>query len=196
MPGRYSGVNKPDTIRSSRVRDFIREHLLSRPLKETRDYRDSALDIGCGWGNYFRINPEAYGIDADQDCVEYLQQKGYKVIKGDLLARFPFDDGRFRCVIAHDVLEHFEYDEIRLIFHETHRVLEKEGLFLILVPHRRGFDYGLRINAGHKHYLQPHEIMDLGRNRFMLKNEYSYPLPRVLGERFIHNKEVVVLQKL
>ena len=196
MPERYSGVDKPDTVRSSRLRNFIREHLLSRPLKETRSYQDSVLDIGCGWGSYLKINPEAYGIDSDDNCVDYLQQKGYKVVKGDLLARFPFDDGQFRCVIAHDVLEHFEYDEIQLIFHETHRVLEKEGLFLILVPHQRGYNYGLRINAGHRYYLQPHEIISLGRAKFMLKKEYPYPLPRAPGRYFTHNKEVVVLEKL
>lgn len=189
-------MNKPDTIRSTRIKRLIRKLLLSKPLYETKSYKHLALDLGCGWGNYFEINPEAYGIDLDDNCINYLHSKGYKAIKSDLLERFPFDDEQFNCVIAHDLLEHFTLSETRTILNEIYRVLRRKGQILILIPHKKGFEYGLKINTGHKHFIIPKEIIKLTENRFALKKLYSYPLPRFLGKYFTHNKEVLVLEKL
>lgn len=188
--------NKPATIRSTGIRNFIRMHFLGKPLYETKIYNSLVLDISCGWGMYFKINPYATGIDLDDNCIDFLQKQGYKAIKGDILKTLPFNDEQFKCAIAQDVLEHFELAEAEIIMNETHRILQKRGLFLIVIPNKRGFEYGLKRNVGHKHYIVPKEVVKLGENKFILKKCYSYPFSGLLGILFTHNKEVLVLEKL
>ncbi|MFH1824892.1 MAG: class I SAM-dependent methyltransferase [Candidatus Firestonebacteria bacterium] len=188
-------MDKPDTQRNTKIREFIRIKFLSKPLQQTRIYKDLVLDIGCGWGFYFKINPYASGIDLDDKCVNYLEEKGYKVIKADILNKFPFDGGTFEWVIAHDIFEHFELNEVKNIFTETHRILKDKGKFLIVIPNQKGYNYGCRINAGHKHFITPEEIAKISKETFIVKKSYSYPLNRFLGEHFTHNKEVLILEK-
>ena len=188
--------SKPGTIRSTGIRNYIRMHFLSKPLYETKIYNGLVLDISCGWGIYFKINPYATGIDLDDACINFLQKQGYKAVKGDILKKFPFNDEQFKCAIAHDVLEHFELAEAEIIMNEAYRILQKQGLFLVIIPNKRGFEYGLKREVGHKHYIVPKEVIKLAESKFLLRKCYSYPFSGLLGKLFIHNKEVVALEKL
>lgn len=182
--------------RSSKIREFIRIHFLSSPFFQTKSANEKVLDLGCGWGFYFKINPNAYGIDFDENCLKYLRSLRYKVVKGDIRKRFPFKDNFFRWVIAHDVLEHFQLEKTKKIFEEVYRVLQIGGNFLILVPNKKGFDFGRRLNRGHKHFITPKEIIFITRNNFSLQKHFPYPFPRVIGSHFTHNKEVLILKKI
>ncbi len=188
-------LKKYSNPRSSKIREFIRINFLSSPLWKTKKFKDKVLDLGCGWGFYFKINPKAYGIDFDKNCVNYLKNSGYKVIKGDIRKRLQFQDNFFSRVIAHDVLEHFELNEIKKILLEAHRILKLRGLFLILIPNYKGFKYGLRTNVGHKHFIFPKEIFLITKGKFIIEKHYSYPLPRFIGNYFTHNKEIIILKK-
>lgn len=184
------GVNK-----SSKIKEFLRIYFLSAPLWHTKGFKDRVLDLGCGWGFYFKINPFAYGIDFDADCVEYLKRLGYKLVQGDMRNHLPFEDNFFKCVVCHDVLEHLQIEDIEKVFIRVHRILEPEGIFLILIPNRKGFEYGLRINSGHKYFVTPEEIFLLGKGNFNIERHYSYPMPRFIGNHWTHNKEVIILRK-
>jgi 2-polyprenyl-3-methyl-5-hydroxy-6-metoxy-1,4-benzoquinol methylase len=48
--------------KSSKIKKFIKINFLSTPLKATRFYKEKVLDLGCGWGFYFDINPLACGM--------------------------------------------------------------------------------------------------------------------------------------
>ncbi|MBU1888392.1 MAG: class I SAM-dependent methyltransferase, partial [Candidatus Omnitrophica bacterium] len=124
----------------------------------TRKFKNKVLDLGCGRGFYFKINPFACGIDFDVDCVRSLKNKGYRVIYGDIRNELPFKDNFFKYVICHDVLEHLEKREIEKVFVRVCRILEHGGIFLVLTPNRKGFEYGLRLNAGHRYFITPEEI--------------------------------------
>src|SRR2546421_10976550 len=65
---------KPPTLKSSAFRNWIRVNLLSPHLKSIAP-EEKTLDLACGWGFYFQINPNAFGIEIDGACVEYLQKE-------------------------------------------------------------------------------------------------------------------------
>lgn len=188
-------LKKYSNPKSSKIREFIRIHFLSSPLWKTKKSKDKVLDLGCGWGFYFKINPKAYGVDTDERCVRYLKIFGYKVIKGDIRKQLLFKDNFFKWVIANDVLEHFELEEVKKIFSEAYRILEPDGCFLILIPNQKGFKFGLKTRVGHKHFVIPKEIFLIAKRNFVIKKHYSYPLPRFIGNYFTHNKEVIILRK-
>lgn len=177
------------------IKEFFRTCFSSAPLLRTRKFKNKVLDLGCGRGFYFKINPFACGIDFDVDCVRSLKNKGYRVIYGDIRNELPFKDNFFKYVICHDVLEHLEKREIEKVFVRVCRILEHGGIFLVLTPNRKGFEYGLRLNAGHRYFITPEEIFLMANGKFTLERHFSYPLPRFIGNHFTHNKEVIVLRK-
>jgi len=181
--------------KSSSIRIFIRKNFLSPYLFKTKKEAEKVLDLGCGWGFYFNINPKAYGIDIDKDCAEYLQKRGFKVVSGDISKKLPFDNEFFKTVIAHDVLEHFELKESQKIIKEAARVLEKNGLFIIAIPNKRGYFWGVEENAGHKHFINLNEILEAGKENFTLEKSYYFPLPKIISNLFIHNKQIIILRK-
>jgi len=182
------------TARPVPWRLWIRVHLLERTLRRL-PRGPGVLDLGCGWGFYFRINPAAIGIDGDPAAVGALRAEGRDARLGDLRERLPFEDGAFGHVVAHDVLEHFAPADLERIAGEVHRVLRPGGRFVVLVPNRAGYDLGLREGAGHVTFVGAPEVEALARGRFALEASYPEPLPRWLGSRFVHNKEVFVLRR-
>lgn len=182
--------------KSPKLRELLRI-LVEYPLFfKTKLSGEKVLDLGCGWGFYFKINPEAYGIDIDDNCLRYLKKFGYRVIKADITKKIPFKDNFFKWVIAHDVLEHFELREIEKIFSEVHRVLGPNGYFFILNPNLKGYNWGLKLNFGHKHFLTFQEVLTIARGNFIIHKHFFYPLPRLIGNYFTQNKEVIILKNI
>jgi SAM-dependent methyltransferase len=182
--------------RPGAVKKFLRTYLLERSLwKLPKD--GSVLDLCCGYGFYFTINPRASGIDGDPHAVELLRAKGLDVRHGNVLDELPWEDGRFRWVVAHDVLEHFTFDELERLLREVTRVLAPGGRFLVIVPNRKGFDYGVQKGVGHKLFVTAREVEALAKAAaFEVEAAYPEPLPRTIGRFFTHNKEVFHLRKI
>jgi SAM-dependent methyltransferase len=178
-----------------KIKELLRMYFASFPLWNTKRFKDRVLDLGCGVGFYFKINPLAYGVDVDAECITYLQDKGYKVIQKDIRKELPFSDNFFKCVICHDILEHLELEDAKNVFFNVHRILETGGAFLIFIPNLKGFEYGLKTNASHKYFITPKEIFSIGMGIFSIEKHYSYPLPRFIGDYFTHNKEFILLKK-
>jgi len=199
----HDGLSTPDAApeaatfakRPNPVLKWIRTHCLERTLWRI-PRTNKVLDLCCGYGFYFSINPHAAGIDNDPVSVGNLRAKGFDVQRGNVLAPLPYADGAFEHVIAHDVLEHFSFDDLNQLFDHVHRVLSSDGCFWVLVPNRRGYDYGVRIGVGHVLFVTAEEIQALIKGRFALEANYPEPLPRKLGRVFVHNKEVFKLRKL
>jgi SAM-dependent methyltransferase len=176
------------------LKKFIRTRLIERTLQKLPK-SDKILDFGTGYGFYLSINPHAVGIDGDQACIDYLKERGFNVKQCNVLESLPFENEKFEYVVAHDVLEHFTYKELEVIFGEIHRILKQGGCFLVFVPNKRGYDLGLRTGAGHKLFVTIAEIKNLSKGHFSIKKNYSEPLPRSIGKFFDHNKEVFELIK-
>jgi SAM-dependent methyltransferase len=187
---------KPATLKSSAFRNWVRIHLLSPHLKAIAP-GERTLDLACGWGFYFQINPNAFGIEIDDACVDHLQKEGRRVKRGSLLESFPFEAGSFDNCLSHDVLEHFESWEIPIIFTNAHRVLRPGGRFINVIPNRRGYDFGVREGVGHRHFVTPEEIARIaGQTGFVFESCHASPLPRVAHRFFTHNKWVTICRKV
>jgi SAM-dependent methyltransferase len=191
----HLSAGAPKVLPSSRWRTWIRTYLLEPTLRRL-PRTDRVLDLCTGYGFYFNLNPKAHGVDGDPECVATLRNRGHQVALANVLEGVPYADESFDYVLAHDVLEHFVESELVYLVGEVHRVLAAGGLFLVWVPNRRGYDFGVDVGVGHRLFVTRKEIESLARDRFALMKHYSEPLPRWVGERFVHNKEVFWLRKL
>ena len=117
---------KPPTIKSNRFKKWLRIHFLSSYLQQIPKY-ERTLDLGCGYGFSFEINPNFHGVEIDDDCVEYCQKQGFHVTKTSLLTPLPFENETFDNCFSHDVLEHFELSEIENIFRHVYAILRGGG---------------------------------------------------------------------
>lgn len=186
-------MNKPPTQKASLIKKWIRSNFLLRPIKNLKG--DRILDLGCGWGISFTVNPNFYGIDADEQCINFLSEKGYNVKKCDLTNELlPFPDNYFDNIFTHDVLEHFTLKENHILFKEAYRALKTNGYFLNILPNYKG--YMNKINTGHKHFVTKNDILDFSNGKFELIKCYNYPIFFSFGENFTHNKSVYLLKKI
>ena len=186
---------KPDTIKPSSLKEKIRIQFLYTYLKAIPK-NQSSLDLACGYGFSFKLNPSFYGVELDESAYHFCKQQGFRVKQGSILEPLPFEDSFFDNVFSHDVLEHFELEEITPIFRNVWRVLKPGGRFLNIVPNKKGYDYGLRINAGHKHFVTVEEIASVAKNTgFRLIEHYPSPFPRPFDKLFTHNKIVTICEK-
>jgi 2-polyprenyl-3-methyl-5-hydroxy-6-metoxy-1,4-benzoquinol methylase len=182
--------------KSSYIRKFIKINFLSKPLLATKSSKEKVLDLGCGWGFYFQINPMACGIDADQDCINYLKNQKFNVIQADITKSLPIKNNYYNWVICHDVLEHFDLSESEKILENIYNALNINGKLLILSPNKKGYDSGVKRGVGHKHFITLSEILKISNGKFNLKKHYFYPLPKMISEFFTHNKEIIILEKI
>ncbi|MDB5073814.1 MAG: Methyltransferase protein [Candidatus Eremiobacteraeota bacterium] len=179
----------------SPLRKFIRSRFLERTARAIPRSQD-VLDLCCGYGFYFSINPRARGVDGDPQAVAQLRERGYAVEWANVLEGLPFAPASFGVVVAHDVFEHFSFAQLEGLVPEIHRVLRPGGRLIVWVPNARGYELGVNNGSGHVLFVTAAEIERLIPGRFRLEKHYAEPLPRLVGQYFAHNKEVFVLQRL
>jgi SAM-dependent methyltransferase len=113
-------------------------HLLKKYSTEK-----SILEAGCGIGRWvIPLSKTGYnvtGIEIESKALEVLEQNyqspNLKLVVGDIF-KMPFKNEEFDIVISLGVLEHFEEKQVQNAAIEEHkRVMRKDGIFLVTVPH-------------------------------------------------------------
>lgn len=187
-------IQKPDTIKSARFKRFIRAKFLLNHLKAFPK-NQKTLDLGAGWGISLLVNPNFYCCELDKACFEYLKSQSKRVESAAASDRLPYEDNFFDNVFTHDYLEHLDNNELHSTFKEVRRVLKPGGIFLNVVPHRRGYDYGIFIDNGHKTFITIDIIEELGRSyNFKVLKSWTSPLPKFIQNFYVHNKLCVKQQ--
>ncbi len=132
------------------------------------------LDVGCGDGVLLSLIGPArlYGVDTDQDSLNFASGK----IKAKLIQakaeRLPFSNNFFDLVIATEIIEHL--DQPKKLLAETHRVLKLGGRLILTTPVKVGGDLTDRL---HVREFTPEELSRLCRNYFnRAKIVTSHPL--------------------
>jgi SAM-dependent methyltransferase len=103
------------------------------------------LEAGCGRGQYVlalsRLGYDVHGVEYAEETVRAVRdvEPSLQVRAGDLRA-LPFPDGFFGGYISLGVIEHY-WGGPGAILAEARRVLRKDGVLLLSVPH---FSPGLR----------------------------------------------------
>ena len=187
-----SFIEKPPTDQTSKFREFMRSFLYRWTLRKFRKSKKT-VDLGCGWGISWYVNKDFYLVDSDKDCIAFLQNKGASAYLVDLSSELPFSDGFFESAFTHDVLEHLDENEMASLFKEAHRVLRNGGLFMNVVPNRRGYDFGVSEEVGHKRFVTEAEVTIIAEQTgFQFVKAYRSPLKTAGSELFVHNKLVTI----
>ena len=102
-----------------------------------KNLKGKCLDIGCGLGNFVKFRTNTDGCDINKVAINNLKKKGLEVflIEKDIL---PVKDESYDSLLMDNVLEHI--DNPQKILFECKRVLKNDGIFLIGVPGKKGFD--------------------------------------------------------
>jgi SAM-dependent methyltransferase len=129
---RYRGSRELITHRLQVYRPFI------EPLKSV--YPEcTALDLGCGRGEWLELlqgmGIQAKGVDLDEGMLKACHEIGLQVEQGDALiylAGLPAES--LAIVSAFHVVEHIDFDQLRLLVNEALRVLKPGGLLILETP--------------------------------------------------------------
>ena len=110
-----------------------RRHLLTKALAGITP--GPALDIGAAGGGNTRVLRDLgwtpVAMEYGPDGAEVAHERGLAAVRAD--ARYlPLADGSLSLVVAFDILEHIEEDDLAVA--EIRRVLRRDGTLLIAVP--------------------------------------------------------------
>ncbi|MGH2948235.1 MAG: methyltransferase domain-containing protein [Solirubrobacteraceae bacterium] len=97
--------------------------------------RPRVLDAGCGTGRnlaeFARLGT-AQGVDPSRAAIEFCRRRGLSEVAEAGIESLPFGDGAFDLILATDVLEHVERDDLAAA--ELRRVAAPGALLVVTVP--------------------------------------------------------------
>jgi 2-polyprenyl-3-methyl-5-hydroxy-6-metoxy-1,4-benzoquinol methylase len=112
--------------------------LIERFIPEAR--ASAILEVGCGFGSFLlALTSRGYknirAIDLIPECCAFVEEQiGIKPECTDLLDFLARDEGRYDAIVAFDVIEHFNKNEIVAIVERLYEVLNPGGVFIMRVP--------------------------------------------------------------
>lgn len=155
--------------------------------------RGDVLELGSGLGTYskfiIRDFPESHITLSDissqyiKNLKENFETENVSIIKLDLnnkddIQKIGFE--KFDSIIAINVLEHIEKDELAL--DALYKMLKKNGTLLILVPANEFLYNVIDESIGHwRRYTKKEFKTKLKRAKFKIKKIYSFNILGILG---------------
>jgi ubiquinone/menaquinone biosynthesis C-methylase UbiE len=89
------------------------------------------LDVGCGNGEFLRLQPEMIeGFDPNQRVIDTLRHEGLKAISGDASC-MEYPDQTFPRVHCRNVIEHLSPEVAYQMLKESTRVLASGGILVL-----------------------------------------------------------------
>lgn len=98
---------------------------------------DSACGEGFGTAILSKTADEAWGIDLSEETVIHAQQTYKKhnlFYKQCSIEKLDFEDHSFDVIVSYETIEHVDRDIQSKFLDEVHRVLKKDGIFIISTP--------------------------------------------------------------
>lgn len=162
---------------------FARKGLAQEISRAAQHIQGKTLDIGCGLKPYEGLchSSQYSGLEIDNEWNRKNKKADY-FYDGN---HFPFNDEEFDSVISSQTFEHiFNPDSF---LDEVHRVMKKEGVFLLTLPfvwdeHEQPYDFARYSSFGIMHLLAKHgfqvifhkKTMNDVRVIFQVINMYLY----------------------
>jgi len=130
-----------DRFRGSRV-DIKQRLSFYRPLLaslRTNVDQDTALDLGCGRGEWLEILAEigfnAQGVDLDDGMLQACHGLGLSAKRADALETLKsHQDNSLALISALHVIEHIPFAQLLELVKEAHRALAPGGLLILETP--------------------------------------------------------------
>jgi 2-polyprenyl-3-methyl-5-hydroxy-6-metoxy-1,4-benzoquinol methylase len=129
------------------LRKLVRHHF-------PPDLNASILDLGCGHGALIHVaRQEGYrnirGVDGSPEQVAAAKDLGIEgVEQSDVMEALAKEqNASFHCLIAFDLIEHFNRNELIGLVDEVYRVLKPQGRWNIHTPNAES-PFGMRIRYG------------------------------------------------
>lgn len=128
------------------------------------------LDVGCGTGSLImqlaHRGYEVHGVDMSEECVRRTSEnlrlfvpEDHIDIKKGSAEKIDYPEGHFDIVIAAEVLEHVEKDDLTV--REIHRVIKPGGVCVITVPANPALWDVSDDMAGHKRRYSKRALLSL-----------------------------------
>lgn len=105
-----------------------------------KDHAAAVLELGCGFGSFLRaLRDKGYtnvkAIDLIPECCAFVRDEiGVDAECADVIDFLSRDEGRYSAIVAFDVIEHFNKNEIVAIVERLHESLEPGGVLVVRVP--------------------------------------------------------------
>jgi SAM-dependent methyltransferase len=129
-----------------------RRRLFCREIGALRLSKDAhILDVGTSTGSNLRMLTElgysrVDGLDLRDEAIRFCAEKGHGIVRRGDICALPFEDASLDLVLATDIIEHVEDDELAL--REITPVLLPGGHTLITVPAFQSL-WGLQDEVAH-----------------------------------------------
>ena len=99
----------------------------------------NVLELGCGHGNWIGAIPaqNRYALDINPDVHNMVKQSGFFEIEtyvGPCFNLEMFPDQTLDLILASNLLEHLELEEVFGTLNEVSRTLKKNGKFCVIQP--------------------------------------------------------------
>ena len=136
------------------------------------------LDVGAGLGDFIMNYPNGYAIDPDPLNVEEMLKKN---IRAELLLndKINYKNDFFDSIVMDNVLEHIS-DPNNLLL-EIKRVLKPNGIFLIGVPGKKGFETA----PDHKIFYDEYLLKKILNNDYNLAQSFYTPFKSNILNKYL-----------
>jgi len=105
-----------------------------------RDLNAPILDAGCGWGGFLSfLQSKRYtdltGVDSSPQQVEIAQRLGLQQVEvGDIFDALHKYTNHYSCIVAFNVLEHLDKDQVLPFLKAAKAALRPNGCLLLELP--------------------------------------------------------------
>ena len=155
-----------NVLKKKRITGKIYQRFFLHP-KLLNNLSGTILDVGAGLGDFIKHCPNGHAVDPDPLNVQEMLGKG---IRAKLLLndKIDFENCFFDSIIMDNVLEHIVNPDNLLL--EIKRVLKPNGIFLIGVPGKKGFDTA----PDHKRFYDEYLLKELlSKDYIFFKSFYT-----------------------
>jgi SAM-dependent methyltransferase len=109
------------------------------PLRTVLNAPPTALDLGCGRGEWLELLTEhgfdAQGVDLDEGMLAACRERGLRVQTQDALSGLRAQpDASLALVSAFHLIEHIPFDDVQVLITEALRALRPGGLLIMETP--------------------------------------------------------------
>jgi SAM-dependent methyltransferase len=166
-----------DVLKKKRITGKIYQKFFLHP-KLLKCLEGAILDVGAGLGDFIMHCPNSYAVDPDPLNVKEMLKKN---IRAELLLndKINHENVFFDSVIMDNVLEHIS-DPINLLL-EIKRVLKPNGIFLIGVPGKKGFDTA----PDHKIFYDEYLLKELLSKDYIFIRSFYTPFKSNLLNKYL-----------